>query len=223
MFSIPVQGCDIVLGIAWLRTLGPILCDFATRRMAFTFRGRRVVWEGVGASRSLLAPEADGLLASTLFTNTGSEQDLLESYCTVFAAPIGLPPARACDHRIHLKPAAEPVAVRSYRYPQIQKDELEAQYEAMLQNGLIQPSTSPFAALGTSWCSGQVYLRQTRLGNRWTASVWLILRSSSRTSCFQREGVMLWSVRPIIVGRGVNQYAGGKPSNSMRSGHGWES
>jgi len=118
--------------------------------MAFNLRGRRVVWVGVEASGSLPAPIADPLLSSTLFTDTGSEQDLLErlldTYSDVFATPAGLPPARDCDHRIHLKPAAEPVAVRPYRYPQIQKDELEAQCEDMLQHGLIQPSTSPFSA-----------------------------------------------------------------------------
>ncbi|XP_066395670.1 uncharacterized protein [Miscanthus floridulus] len=130
MFSIPVQGCDVVLGIAWLRTLGPILCDFTTHTMAFNLHGHRIVWVGVEASGSLPAPTADPLLSSTLFTDTGSEQDLLErlldKYSDVFAAPAGLPPARDCDHRIHLKPAAEPMAVRPYRYPQIQKDELEA-------------------------------------------------------------------------------------------------
>jgi hypothetical protein len=118
--------------------------------MAFNLRGRRVVWVGVEASGSLPAPIADPLLSNTLFTDTGSEQDLVErlldTYSDVFAAPAGLPPARHCDHRIHLKPAAEPVAVRPYRYPQIQKDELEAQCEDMLQHGLIQPSTSPFSA-----------------------------------------------------------------------------
>jgi len=38
------------------------------------------------------------------------------------------------------------VAVRPYRYPQLQKDELERQCEVMLQQGLIQYSTSPFSA-----------------------------------------------------------------------------
>ena len=72
---------------------------------------------------------------------------LLDSYADVFTAPTGLPPMRPCDHRIHLKPAAEPRAVRPYRYPQLQKDELEAQCETMLQQGIIRPSTLLFSAL----------------------------------------------------------------------------
>jgi hypothetical protein len=37
-------------------------------------------------------------------------------------------------------------AVRPYRYPQLQKDELERQCAAMLEQGIIRPSTSPFSA-----------------------------------------------------------------------------
>lgn len=150
LFSILLQGCNIVLGIAWLCTLGPILCDFTTRHMAFHFRGHRVVWVGMGMPGTPPASAANCMLASALFSDTGSEKDLLEcllnTYSDMFAAPKVLPPAHACNHRIHLKTAAEPVAVRPYRYPQIQKDELETQCEIMLQHGLIQLSTSPFSA-----------------------------------------------------------------------------
>lgn len=39
---------------------------------------------------------------------------------------------------------ARPVTVRPYRYPPALKDEIETQVDAMLKQGLIQPSTSPF-------------------------------------------------------------------------------
>lgn len=71
---------------------------------------------------------------------------LLASYDDVFAEPQGLPPARPCDHRIHLLPNTTPVAVRPYRYPQLQKDKLEVQCAAMLQQGIIRASTSAFSA-----------------------------------------------------------------------------
>jgi hypothetical protein len=137
----------MVLGLTWLRALGPILWDFATLRMAFTLRGRRVVWTGVGAPCT--APSV-ALSSANLYTDKGAEhallEQLLDAYQDVFTEPEGLPPARACDHRIHLKAGTEPVAVRPYRYPQLQKDELERQCEVMLQQGLIQYSTSPFSA-----------------------------------------------------------------------------
>jgi hypothetical protein len=65
---------------------------------------------------------------------------------SIFEEPQGLPPARPYDHRIHLLPGTAPVAVRPYRYPQLQKDELERQVAGMLAQGIIRPSTSPFSA-----------------------------------------------------------------------------
>jgi hypothetical protein len=90
------------------------------------------------------------LFTTDLCIDKGSERALLDllldSYHDVFAEPEGLPPAWACNHRIHLKPNTEPVAVRPYRYLQLQKDELELQCKAMLRQGIIRASTSPFSA-----------------------------------------------------------------------------
>jgi hypothetical protein len=72
--------------------------------------------------------------------------ELLCQHEAVFDTPRGLPPARPYDHRIHLLPETAPVAVRPYRYPQMQKGELERQCAAMLEQGIIRPSTSPFSA-----------------------------------------------------------------------------
>ncbi|WVZ62316.1 hypothetical protein U9M48_012078 [Paspalum notatum var. saurae] len=55
------------------------------------------------------------------------------------------PPAWACDHRIHLRPGTPPVAVRPYRYAQLQKDKLERQEASMVATGVICPSTSVFS------------------------------------------------------------------------------
>ena len=71
---------------------------------------------------------------------------LLLQYDDIFAEPTGLPPQRPYDHRIHLLPGTAPTAVRPYRYPQLQKDELERQCAEMLAQGIIRPSTSPFSA-----------------------------------------------------------------------------
>ncbi|XP_068639421.1 uncharacterized protein [Aristolochia californica] len=66
---------------------------------------------------------------------------------------MGLPPVRHCDHRIRLKLGTDLVLVRPYRYPHIQKDEIERQYMIMLAQGVIQPrrviqpSRSPFSSL----------------------------------------------------------------------------
>ena len=148
-FSIPLDCYDMVLGISWLRTLGPILWDFDALSLSFTHRGRRVLWRGLGSPRSDSSPPRR-VHAGLLLPPTEAEpvllERLLEDYADVFAAPTGLPPARPCDHRIHLRAATEPIAVRPYRYPQMQKDELERQCDDMLKQGIIRPSMSPFSA-----------------------------------------------------------------------------
>jgi predicted aspartyl protease len=143
-FSIGLGGFDLVLGADFLRTLGTILLDLDSLRMAFQWRGQRVFWRGLGA------PHSEGPETHTHSVNTDPDRpfidNLLPEYDDVFAEPHGLPPSRPYDHRIHLLPRTTPVAVRPYRYPQLQKDELERQCSAMLAQGIIWSSTSPFSA-----------------------------------------------------------------------------
>ena len=45
MFALPLGGCDVVLGAQWLRTLGPILWDFAELWMQFSINGtKHTLW-----------------------------------------------------------------------------------------------------------------------------------------------------------------------------------
>lgn len=64
----------------------------------------------------------------------------------VFEIPSGLPPVRHQDHHIILKDGSDPVNVRSYRYPQTQKDEIERLIHDMLASGIIQLSNNPFSS-----------------------------------------------------------------------------
>ncbi|KAM3364985.1 hypothetical protein ACQJBY_015005 [Aegilops geniculata] len=73
-------------------------------------------------------------------------QQLLQEYSDVFATPQGLPPSRACDHRIPLLPGATPISIRPYRHTPETKTEIERQVEELLASGLIQHSHSPFAS-----------------------------------------------------------------------------
>ena len=65
---------------------------------------------------------------------------LLLQYDDIFTEPTGLPPQRPYDHRIHLLPGTAPMVVRPYRYPQLQKDELERQCAEMLPRALFGPA-----------------------------------------------------------------------------------
>lgn len=44
---IPLIGCDVVLGVQWLETLGPITWDFKKLTMKFDWAQRRVVLNGI--------------------------------------------------------------------------------------------------------------------------------------------------------------------------------
>jgi len=76
-YSIPLDSYDMVLGITWLRTLGPILWDFDNLCMAFTYQGRRVLWRGVGSPAAALPPTGC-LLAARGLSAKGTEPALLE-------------------------------------------------------------------------------------------------------------------------------------------------
>jgi hypothetical protein len=71
---------------------------------------------------------------------------LLLSFGGLFADPVGLPPKRAHDHHIILKLDAQSVAVRPYRYPAAHKDELERQCAAIMEQGIVRRSDSPFSS-----------------------------------------------------------------------------
>jgi hypothetical protein len=138
-------GCfDFILGVDFLETLGTIQWNFRALTLSFQRQGRRIHWQGVRATQQ---PAPQQLAVAVVDTAQQPLMDvLLQQHGAIFDEPTGLPPARPYDHRIHLLPGTAPVAVRPYRYAQLQKDELERQCEAMLTQGIIRPSTSPFSA-----------------------------------------------------------------------------
>ncbi|KAJ3690866.1 hypothetical protein LUZ61_020030 [Rhynchospora tenuis] len=135
-FALPLDGFDVILGCQFLQSLGPILWDFSNLTMSFWRVNRRVTWQGTeGNIRRACALISDDLL-----------QSLIAAFEDLFLEPQGLPPSKSFDHRIPLLPNSAPVAVRPYRYPHVQKDEIERQCANMLAQGIIQPSTSPFSS-----------------------------------------------------------------------------
>ena len=90
------------------------------REQTFGFRvvDKRILWCSIDrpsplAFRSLEARPGDLLL------------ELLQAFEGLFREPHDLPPQKATEHRIRLKPGTDVVAVRRYRYAHLQKDKLE--------------------------------------------------------------------------------------------------
>lgn len=147
----------------WLKETGPVLFDFNKLSMHFTWKGQDITWK----SRSwvnddpLTAREAKNMWkdASEAYLCYMESDDILveeeplskeiktvvEKF-SVFADPTSLPPQRKQDHFIHLDPLAKPINVRPYRYPQYQKDEIEKLIKELLNQGVIQNSTSPYSS-----------------------------------------------------------------------------
>ena len=71
---------------------------------------------------------------------------LLQPYRAVCDTPVGLPPQRKHNHAIPLKEGSNPIKVKPYRYPYSQKEQIEKMVIEMLDQGIIQPSNSPFSS-----------------------------------------------------------------------------
>ena len=74
-------------------------------------------------------------------------QALLQYYEDIFEEAKELPPSRGSfDHRIPLVQGTNPFSIRPYRYPLKQKNIIKGLVHEMLDKGVIQHSSSPFAS-----------------------------------------------------------------------------
>jgi hypothetical protein len=135
-YALALDGFDVVLGVQWLKTLGPITWEFEALSMSYWYKGRALLWHGIGGSSVSLA---------TLTATRDLMDALLQDYADIFAEPHGLLPARRHDHHIHLLPGTAPIAVSPCHYPQLLKDEIERICDEMLAQGIIRESTLPFS------------------------------------------------------------------------------
>jgi hypothetical protein len=83
-FVIPLAGYEMVLGVQWLRTLGPILWDFGRAQMSCWRDNHRVVWQGVPAQRT--TPTVQAAVTTDLM------ETLLDEFADLFSISVGLPP-----------------------------------------------------------------------------------------------------------------------------------
>ncbi|XP_057497404.1 uncharacterized protein LOC130782134 [Actinidia eriantha] len=163
MRLLPLGGCDMVLGVQWLSTLGHVLWNFQNLQMDFTAFGRRHVLKGgnttdvqlVDARQMdhLIKKKSQGVVAQVCNLQAMNSNEvlldlnnILMAFDDVFSIPIGLPPIRSHDHQIPLKPGTQPPIIRPYRYPYIQKNEIEKIVKEMLDSGVIRHSVSPFSS-----------------------------------------------------------------------------
>ncbi|WVY94508.1 hypothetical protein V8G54_033596 [Vigna mungo] len=146
VYLLPISGADLVLGVAWLATLGPHVSDYSTQ---FNHFKRMCHTKGIAELFSLQVQSPPTIQDQWLDLPKNMELEivlLLHQYKTVFDLPTGLPPDRQQNHSIPLVEGANPVKVRPYRYPHSQKLQIEKIISEMLREGIIIPSTSPFSS-----------------------------------------------------------------------------
>jgi len=169
---IDLCGPEAVLGVQWLRGLGPVLTNYEKLTMQFMWSGQMVKLIGDINTTSLpisvhhlrrlsqwgqiakcfhltmlpIVPSSVELFC-VIPTDNMELSDLLQRFQFLFEEPSTLPPERPTDHAITLLPNSAPLKVHPYRYPYSQKQEIEAQVAHMLASGEIQPSTSAFSSL----------------------------------------------------------------------------
>lgn len=173
LFHLPISGVDIVLGVQWLKQLGPITTNYQALPMSFFHSGQSITLivdvslDPVSIWAQQLKRCAQTQSISTLFSLTpiptqpspsSSSSHLHESplplqitsiitqFPEIFREPDKLPPTWTIQHHIHLVPNTNPVNVKSYRYPHFQKTKLEQQVASMLNAGLIQPNHNMFSS-----------------------------------------------------------------------------
>ncbi|XP_061347852.1 uncharacterized protein LOC133293322 [Gastrolobium bilobum] len=169
LYVLDLKGADVVLGVQWLATLGPIVTDYSKMTMTFQHLATTVILHGNSniaptpttnaQFQKLMVQKSVSSCFMCLISNVPNQlsipakaqtppsiQQILHKFQDVFATPSSLPPDRNCNHSINLFPNSKPVQVRPYRYPHFQKTEIEKMVAEMLDTGIIQPSRSPFSS-----------------------------------------------------------------------------
>jgi hypothetical protein len=157
---------DMVLGMDWIEAHSPMWVHWQRKRMKFSHQGKRitlkVVKDCTAHCKKLTAKKLHGLVRKGAVSQViqlspqckkrksihvpAEIKTLFQSNEDLFREPQQLSPQRSFDHSIPLVQGVKPVNIKPYHYSPEQKDEIEAQIKHMLQHGIIQPSTSPFAS-----------------------------------------------------------------------------
>ncbi|KAK0583771.1 hypothetical protein LWI29_002762 [Acer saccharum] len=112
LFALPLGGCDIVLGVSWLKSLGPILWDLNALTLQFQWESRTIQLTGIQAPIDQLFQIEDNFLKmhKGLFLQISMQpaeveqqqqvwvQEVLDEFLDVFKEPTKLPPFRCLDH-----------------------------------------------------------------------------------------------------------------------------
>jgi hypothetical protein len=165
---LPIHCYDMILGIEWLKSHGPMNIDWEAKWMEVTQPAGKHQLFGISADTSSchsISPEQLQCLDESeslrflvqlyvveqetsldVLPVPAAVNKILSEFASLFEEPKGLPPKCMCDHKIPLLPGSTPMKLRPYRYNPMQKNEIEKQVAELLKQGVLQYSSSPFAS-----------------------------------------------------------------------------
>lgn len=137
---LPLGGFDVIIGMDWLEELNPNI-DWIYKTVTIKSGDELIQLQGhvfTNSNCPTISSEelhfmcvqgevdhlvylcnVDGKLKQPKKESVAPPaeiQQTVQEYSDVFATPQGLPPNRACDHRIPLLPGATPISIRPYRH-----------------------------------------------------------------------------------------------------------
>ncbi|MCO5556370.1 hypothetical protein L7F22_009918 [Adiantum nelumboides] len=167
-YIMPLEGCDVLLGMPWFYNHKAILDSF-NKTVALEIKGRKIVLDGKLKGKSvplvsasivprlmkqyifaylIYVKERDETESSNLSSLDVSRRAFLHKYgdCFLEALPGQLPPKRPEDHNIDLILGDAAPNKPPYRVSAAQQKEIMTQVNELLQKGHIQHSSSPFCS-----------------------------------------------------------------------------
>jgi hypothetical protein len=168
VYVMDLPDTNIILGVQWLSTLGPITTNYETMEMSFTKEsGRKVVLKGMtgNTAKVVTTKRIEAIfrreeIVYAIEYNISARVDkngkihyapeihrIIDKQSKVFGPiPPGVPPDRGFEHIIELEEGEKPVITTPYRHPKKYKDKIEKLIKEILDMGHIRPSSSPFAS-----------------------------------------------------------------------------
>jgi hypothetical protein len=168
VYVMDLLDTNIILGVQWLNTYGPITTNYKTMEMSFIEEsGRKVVLRGMtgnttkvvttkGMEAIFRREEIVYAAKCKILARVDKKGNIhyapeihriIDKHIKVFGPiPPGVPPDRGFEHIIELEEGAKLVITTPYRHPKKYKDEIEKAIKELLDMGHIRPSSNPFAS-----------------------------------------------------------------------------
>ncbi|XP_075077217.1 uncharacterized protein LOC142163959 [Nicotiana tabacum] len=135
---LPMANYDVVLGVKWLVTLGDIKINFKKLTMEFFYKGRKHVLRGAG---NQIKSANAGKIAK--LSGNQSQLTMIQVIPCVEDRSMQWYSLETNSENSSSNPD---LTVLLEKYPAVKKDIIEGLVKQMLDQGIIQPSSSPFAS-----------------------------------------------------------------------------